>query len=196
MYKNIIIGLVALILISCSQKSENIKKVEEYFATHNLHNVNKTMKFYSPDAVFNIPGQDTFNGTEQIRKIEEWDAALNSNLETSSYEEDGDTVFVNEIVERNDWFKNMGIDSVVYNPGTKIIFEKGLIKAVLPSSLVLESRKTIITKLKMFVNWAKMVYPDELQKLLPEGKFDYKKENAHKWVQMLNEWRNFGHANE
>ena len=193
MFKIIITSLLTLTLISCSQKSDNVKIVEDYFAAHNSHNVNKTMKFYSKDASFEIPGQDTFKGLEQILEIEEWDAALSSDLEASDFVDNGDTVFVNKIIERNDWFENMGIDSVVYNPGTRIILEKGLIKAMIPSPLLQESRERILTRLEMFVNWAKTIEPEALKSLLPEGKFSYKKENANKWISLLKEWQSYGH---
>lgn len=193
MIKIISTALIVFLFFSCSQKSDNIKIVEEYFAAHNSHDVNKTMKFYSKDASFEIPGQDTIKEFDQIRELEEWDAALNSNLEVSDFVDNGDTIFVNKIIERNDWFKNMGVDSIVYNPGTRIILKNGLIKALIPSPFLQESRERLMTRLQMFVNWAKTVEPEVLKSLLPDGKFAYKKDNANKWIQLLKEWQSYGH---
>jgi len=194
--KNIIFALwfsIILLLIGCNTNKSNINIFNKYISAHNSHDVGATIKYFRSDATFELPGQDTLFGMDRILSLEEWDAALNSNLQASSFVESGDTVIVNSIVERNDWFKNMGIDSIVYNPGTKIVFEDGLIKAIKPSSLIKESRESIINRLQMFMNWAKLVHPDELKELLPEGKFEYKKENAIKWVALLKEWQTWGH---
>ncbi|GBD87937.1 hypothetical protein BMS3Abin03_01871 [bacterium BMS3Abin03] len=184
---------IILLIIGCEAKKSNIDTFNKYISAHNSHNVSKTIKCFSNNATFELPGQDTLLGIDKILSLEEWDAALNSNLKVSSFVERGDTLIVNSIIERNDLFKNMGIDSVVYNPGTRIVFKDGLIKAIKPSPLLQESRERIINKLQMFMNWAKLVRPDELKVLLPDGKFIYKKKNAIKWVTLLKEWRTWGH---
>ena len=184
---------ITLLLFSCSSEKSKEDIFNEYVEAHNSHNLNKTMGYYDKDASFEVPGQDTLFGIDRIIALEQWDEALNSNLEVSSFVENGDTLIVNSIIERNDWFRNLGIDSIVYNPGTTIIFENGKIKSVTPSPLIQDSRQSIMNKLQMFMNWAKIVHPDVLQTLLPNGKFVYNKESAIQWVALIKEWKSWAH---
>ena len=71
----------------------------------------------------------TKEGKEQIRNLAEYDAALNSELICPDFMISKDTVKC-KTIEKNDWFRLAGIDSVEYEYSYFII-EKGLISKII-----------------------------------------------------------------
>ncbi len=180
------IFLLFTITLACTERNEDI--LTEYLATHNSHNVQQSLSYYSDDISFELVGTWIKKGKEEIKNLEEWDAAVNSFLEVNIVRINKDTLFCSGN-ERNDWFIAVGIDEIVYE---EIIFiiKDGLIYKVVakPSS---ETGKKIGSAMNSIMEWASKTDNNPLSELLPNGEFTYSKETAEKWLIVLDKWNRY-----
>jgi hypothetical protein len=143
------------------------------------------MLLYHDDIRFELIGTWTKLGKVEIRKLEEWDKALNSNLKIVTVETKGDSVFC-RVIEKNDWFKAVGIEQIVHNP-TIFIVMNGRIKNIIayPSA---EIGKQIGVKLTSIYSWSEIARDSTINELIIDGKFIYSGETAKKWLMLLEKW--------
>ena len=101
--------IFSFILISCSHQNRSI--INGYISAHNSHDINRSLSYYSDDISFELVRTWVKHGKNEIRNLEEWDAALNSKLNFYVTKESGDTLFCKG-TEQNEWFKGVGIDKI------------------------------------------------------------------------------------
>ena len=178
--------LLFLILISCTEKVENI--VEKMIIAHNENNVEEEISFFAQDATYGTAGSQRKKdeGIGEIKKHLEWDAAINSIYIASNYKISGDTV-VCQIKEITDWATLLGIDTVYFDY-MQVIFENGYIKSLhmKPEKLSGENYKNMVNTLMM---WAQDERPELVEELKVEGEFVASKETAPKWIKLATEWQ-------
>ena len=183
---------VFILIVSCNKKTvyENaLSVVNKYFQYHNDHEVEKTLTIISDSIRFVMNKSNVERGKNSIRKLEEWNAAVYGRLSIPDMTLKGDTVFMSEMSEFNQWYLSLGIDSVQYNEGTYAIVKRGLITEFHPSALERNSAIEVSAKLKQFMKWADENRMAELYNLMPEGQFDYSAKNAYKWLELMREWK-------
>ncbi|MCK4679193.1 MAG: nuclear transport factor 2 family protein [Bacteroidales bacterium] len=185
----ILTGLIIVFLSQCKTNKDPESLLMGYLAAHNEHDIDKTMDYYTVSARFIIESQTPLLGKDDIRKLEEWNKAIDSRLEMFDFTTKGDTVIIGKIIERNKWFEIIGIDQVEYAPGTFVVYRDGLISEFHPSGLSEESIKQLAPKFKSFMEWATKEKAKELREMMPDKKFDYKPEKAEIWFQLLKEWK-------
>ena len=174
-----------LLLFSCSNDNGSI--LNQYITTHNSHNIDKSLSFYTNDISFELTGTWIKKGKSQIRELEEWDAALNSKLDFYITNESGDSLFCKG-TEENDWFKGVGIDKIEYD-SIIFIFEDGLIAKVIANPSV-ETNKRIAEAFGTVLKYTKVTGNNILQELIPNGEFVYSAESAGKWLRLFDEMKN------
>ena len=176
--------LVLIILFfSCS---ENLTQLtQRYPIVYNTHNVNDIVNLYADDAVFEVMGQFSLNGKNQIRDITKYDSVLNIKMSVSNIETFGDSVFCN-LSETNDWLQTAEIGEAYYS--VIFVFKDGLISKISASAKpeTAEAFNNVLTPLLI---WAKENKSDLLSEMMPEGKFIYNAENAMKTLNLLIEWK-------
>jgi hypothetical protein len=184
MNKHLIIILITSFLFSCYSNNESLLK--QYVIAHNSHNINKSLEIYSEDISFELVGTWIKQGKDEIKKLEEWDAAVNSQLQFNALRESGDTLFCNGI-EINDWFTAIGIEKITYD-SIIFIFEEQLIKKIIakPSS---EINQKIGRAMGSIIDYTSKTNNNILSELIPNGEFVYSKENAEKWINLLEMWQ-------
>jgi hypothetical protein len=177
--------------ISCNQNS--VELVKTYEKLHNEHDIEGAMLLYHENIEFELVGTWIKSGKEEIRALEEWDRALNSNLKFESFEVKGDSVFC-KVIERNDWFKAVGIKQIVHDP-TIFIVSKGRINKIIanPSR---EIGKQIGAKIGSIYTWLKTTNDNTINELIVNGEFIYSEEAAKKWIKLLNRWNNYKTADQ
>jgi len=190
--KNIIFELLVmgLILVGGCQSGSNPENViKDYFKYHNLHDIPKTLSFFADTARFIMTEQNQLQGRHEIRKLEEWNAAIDGKLEATGFNVRGDTVFINMIIEKNLWYKGLGIDSVVYSPGTYAVIMQGSISKFRPAPIEREYAQEVTIALKDFTEWASKERVEDIRKILQGKQFDYDHKNAPKWLELIGEWK-------
>ncbi|MCK5840039.1 MAG: nuclear transport factor 2 family protein [Bacteroidales bacterium] len=185
----ILTGLIIVFLSQCKTNNDPESLLMSYLEAHNEHDIDETMDYFTVSARFIIESQTPLLGKDAIRKLEEWNKAIDSRLEMFDMTTKGDTVFIGKIIERNKWFEIIGIDQVEYAPGTFVVYRDGLISEFHPSGLSEESTKQLAPKFKSFMEWATKEKAKELREMMPDKKFDYKPEKAEIWFQLLKEWK-------
>ena len=178
-----IIILLAFFTISCEQNHMSI--VKSYEELHNAHDIERTMLLYHDDIKFELIGTWVKSGKSEIRALEEWDKALNSSLKFEAIDSRGDSVFC-KVIEKNDWFKAVGIEQIIHDP-TIFIIHKGLIKNIIVNPTA-EIGKEIGIKLGSIYSWSKITNDSTIHDLIIDGEFIYSVESAKKWLILLDNW--------
>jgi len=182
-YKTLLsILLLVPLIFSCSQ---NLTQLTQHYPTvYNTHNVNDIVNLYADDAVFEVMGQFSLNGKDQIRGITKYDSVLNIKMSISNIETVRDSVFCN-LSETNDWLQIAEIGEAHYS--VIFVFKDGLISKISASAKP-ETAKAFNNVLTPLMIWAKENRSDLLNDMMPEGKFIYNAENAMKTLTLLTEW--------
>ena len=182
MYKTIII--ILFYLISCSN-NESVNILKSYQEAHNQHNVEKSLSFYDDSIKFELRGVWIKKGKKEVRKLEEWDSALNSNLIFNSIKVKQDSIFC-KVTEKNDWFKAVGIKKLIHDTAI-FILKEGLIRQIIakPSP---ETSIRIHKIIQEISEWSTKVNDDTISELIKNGQFIYSKESANKWLGLFKKW--------
>lgn len=169
--------LVGILLISCNENKKN-DLIQSYFEAHNAHEIENSLGYFNEDAVFELKGVWTKKGLNDIRGLEEFDAAMNSHLELIEARQSGDTVYC-RIVENNDWFSSVGITRLVHDP-TIFVLDGRKIKHIIayPDQ---ETGEKIEAAIGQIFQWSQQTGDSAVYKLLPEGEFIYSTEAATQW---------------
>lgn len=185
MKKNILFTFSLLMVISCSnEKSQEV--VKSYIAAHNAHDIEKSLTFYDENVVFELKGVWTKEGLSQIQSLEEWDAALNSNLKLESMISKEDSVFC-RVVENNDWFDAVEITDLVHDPAIFVV-KNGKIKKIIgyPSQ---KTGKEIEAVIGALYQWSQKAQDSTINELIQNGQFVYSAKSAEKWLNLFEKWK-------
>jgi ketosteroid isomerase-like protein len=171
-----------MILFACSTDSTELAC--KYAQVYNTHHVENIVALYANDAVFEVVGQFSLSGEDQVRNITKYDSVLNIQMSIDNLETSGDTVFC-DLTETNDWLKTAGIGQAKYE--VMFVFDKGLIKYLQAKSKP-ETEHDFAQVLSPMMTWAIEQDLPVLKELMPEGKFVYNAENARKTLNLLRLW--------
>lgn len=186
-------GLIFVVLVAVftgaavAQEEDLMSLLRVWEAAANRHDLDAMEAMFAADAEFELVGQVTLVGKEQIRSIHDYDAGLNTRLDNHDCVVEGNTVTC-QVTEHNDWLDAAGISEVHYTSAV-YTFEDGLIKRI-EATLSPESGQAIGQALQAFDAWATENRPEEYAKLFnPEGRFIYSRESGVRVVGLLKEWR-------
>ena len=177
---------IFLLLSSCATSPESV--IVGYEREHNAHDVEGALSFFDNHITFELQGIWVKEGKEEIRKLEEWDSTLNSNLRFLPIRESADTVFC-RVVERNDWFAAISMESLVHEPVILIMDDNKIGKIIAVPSI--ESGEFIQSAMKEIYAWSETVGDSTVATLVQNGQFVYSKENAKTWIALLNKWNKY-----
>jgi len=135
--------------VSCAQKPD--ETFTAYQEARNGGDITKELSFYTEDIKYEVVGQWTIVGKEELRKVIETEIVLNSRLIFTDVKFSKNKVTC-KVEEKNDWLKLAGIDSLHYE-FREYIFEKGLIKKI-RTKPTQESAKAIANSIGVFGRWA------------------------------------------
>lgn len=184
--KNSLIIIFVFALLIFYRCSPNLKVIVlQYLDFHNKHDIENEISYLKNDIIFEAVDVWTKEGKDQIRNLAEYDAALNSELICYDFKISKDTVKC-KTIEKNDWFRLADIDSVEYEYSYFII-EEGLIAKII-AKLTVNSTEEITSKLQSIIQWISANNPESLNELMLEGEFQYSKESAIKWLDLLKAW--------
>jgi hypothetical protein len=181
------IVVTGAVMYSCSNKTSPQGIVEAHINAKNAHQVSASMQYIGDDAVLEIPGLGMIiTGKEERRRIAEYDSVLNTILTPSDFTVHGDTVSCS-IIERNDWLAAAGIPAIYY-PTTMHVVKDGMI--VYSSGRMADSSAADIGNvLGEFVPWANENHPEEMDRMMPAGRFIYNAQNGETIVGLLRQWQ-------
>ncbi len=186
--RQMILVAIVTVITGCTENPNRIAIFQQYVDAVNSGAIDEALILCTAEAEFMIPGQLPIRGTNAIRSLLEWDAVLKTQLEFGSIEEHGDTLTVASGFERNEWFSGIGLESIEYGAGLRIIFEGDLIAGIYPSGLTPESALELNSRVGAFMAWAGKHAPDELEQLLPGGYFQYDSQSALAWMRLLDRY--------
>ncbi len=174
---------VVVLTTSCTSKKLD-EQVKAYQDAHNSGDVKKELSFLAEDIRFEVVGEWIVKGKEELRKIVETDAALNSHLIFTDVKVSNNKVTC-IVEEQNDMLKLAGIDTLYYE-FREFIFEKGLIKKV--KAKPTEKSAEALKKFRLsFTGWAGKNRGEELGELQGEGLIT--KDNVGRWLALMRAWR-------
>ena len=164
-------------------------RVTGYFEALNSHDVAATLAFFAEDATYVIAGQEPLVGAREIGAFLEWHAAVAGEMVLGEFELRGETAILRELTASNEIYRRLGIDSVRYEPDTRIVFGEGLIRNIRPSELTAASLEVVRQASDEFWAWVEQNRPERVEQLRPEGRFVFSAEIAGAWLDTLDAWR-------
>jgi hypothetical protein len=176
-----------IFLFSCSNNSSQ-ELVQSYINVHNTHDIDKALAFYDDTIVFELKNVWVKSGKDAVRTLEEFDAAMNSNLrlEEITVKGDSDSLFC-KVIENNDWFKGVGIEDLVHDP-TVFVVKNGKITNIIgyPDE---QTGKEIEAAIGSIYQWSQANQDSTINELIQEGQFVYSTEAAEKWKDLFVKWK-------
>jgi len=163
-----------------------IKCLQAYEQAHNRHDIEAVLAMCTHDVRFEVVGVWIKVGKENVRLLEEWDAAVDGSLSLKDFVASEGMVSCHAL-ERNEWFKLAGIGEVEYS-SCRFSFRQGLI-AEMRCEMTVECSEAIGRVLRSVTGWASREREEEFTRLMPEGEFLYGRESARVWLALLREWR-------
>ena len=173
----------------CTGGVDHVAIFQDYAGAVTRNAVEEALGFHTSDAEFVIPGQVPIRGTDAMRDLLQWDSVLQSSLAFDGFEEVGDTLLVTSGSERNLWFSGVGLDSITYGPGLRIVFDGALISGIYPSALTPESQAEFEGRVGEFMGWAAQAAADDVGRLMPNGLFRYDASAALVWLELLQRYQ-------
>jgi hypothetical protein len=177
------IAVVSGLVLFCSVKPEEV--VISYQEAYNAGDMEKLLSLQADDVRFEMVGDFTLLGKEQIGHLAEYDFTLNTQMSMSQLETRGDTVRC-ELVKTSDWLKTADILEARYY-GTFIVTD-GLIQSIRAEQA--PQTRAALKRLQTFLmDWGKQERPEQLAEMMPQGKLLFNAENAERSLAFLMEWK-------
>ncbi|NNF34816.1 MAG: hypothetical protein HKN68_11935 [Saprospiraceae bacterium] len=182
----ILIICIFLAFICCSTPSADPSIIESYFKTHNNHLVKDALEYYHEEITFTLIGVWTKKGKKEIATLETWDSTLHSSLKLKDYKINGDTIFCT-VVEKNDWFNRIGIDSLIHDP-TIFIIKDNLIHEIIATpeeSIGIKMNETM----EIIFGWCMENKDTTINELIIGGQFVYSAVAAESWMDLFDKMK-------
>jgi hypothetical protein len=160
--------------------------VKKFVESYNLHDIERTMAFYTQDIRFEIVGVWVRVGSEKVRELVEWDVETNIHMTVTDVHSRGNIIQCH-LYETNDWLGLSGIGEMHYEP-CLFVFRDTLINEI-RAELTGESSQRYMRSWQEIIEWTTANRSKILLELMPGGKFMYGRERARKWLSLLQEWR-------
>lgn len=157
-----------------------------YLEAHNAHDIERALNVFSPKIRFMMVGLWTREGIDELRSLEAWDAALNSQLAFDDLKIRQGRMDCRGR-ETNDWYQFTGIDQVDYD-SIKFEFHDGKISHI-RAKLAPKSERDVDRAMNEVIRWALEAAPDEVKALVRRGKFRYGQDQAVRWMDLLEKWK-------
>ena len=177
--------LLGVLSLSCSKRPNDASELRGYLDAVNRNAVAEALAFHTPDAEFIIPGQSPIRGSADLRSLLQYDSVLKSSVRFEAAVQIGDTLILGPGSEKNLFFESIGLDSVAYAGGTRVVLEGSLIQGIYPANLLPESAAVFQQRYGEFMTWAGEEAPEEVARLMPDGLFRYDRVSAEAWLQLL-----------
>lgn len=178
-----------LICAGCNKQPDPESFLEHYTKLHRSGNIEGLLELHTADSEFLLPGREPIRGTAALRDLFEWDAELGSELVMSGIHAIGDTIIIDSIIERNRFFRALGIDEVRYKPGSRFILRDGRIAGTYAADFDEESLRRLTENFQVVLKWVREHRSNALEQLLPGGKFRQDAASARLWLEVLADWK-------
>ena len=193
--KRIILFITLAILITvttnCHGQKDPAYIIKRYVELHKAKKIDSLLAMHTSDSEFVLPGgKKTIRGLKELRDLFEFDSVFNSTLKMYGIHAVNDTIFVDTVIERNKWFKAIGVNEVRYRPGTKFVFRNGLISGTYPATFDENTQQQLKIRYGKLMRWLRKYRPDVLQQLFPKGEYHHNTATAKLWLKVLAEWKN------
>ena len=160
--------------------------VLSYQQAHNAHDVELAMSYMTPTIRYMMIGLWTREGQEEVRILESWDAALNSQLTYGSLQVRQGRMDCSGS-ETNDWYRLAGIEQVDFD-SIKFEFQGDKITHI-RAKISPKSERAIDQAMNRVIHWALDYAPEEVDALVPRGIFRYGPDHAARWIALVQAWK-------
>jgi hypothetical protein len=157
-----------------------------YLEAHNAHDIERALSVLSPEIRFMMVGLWTREGLDEMRALEDWDAALKSQLAFDDLKVRQGRMDCRGR-ETNDWYQVVGIERVDYD-SIKFEFHDGKISHI-RAKLAPKSERDVDRAMNEVIRWALEAAPTEVGTIVRRGTFRYGQDQAVRWMDLLEKWR-------
>jgi len=183
--------LALAVVVACGggKPTNPVSYVEKFNDLMGRHRVEAALEFLSEDCVLEKPGVLKLEGKTKIRAYQEYQAALETQLEFSEYRfEQGERAGLVScrVRERNAFQRAAGLPEYLY-PSWEYTIADGKIRKIVATRSE-ETARAVYEFNLFFQNWLN-VHPEEMKQLLDaDGKAVYSRKNAELIVGLVKEY--------
>ena len=184
------LSLTALIFTAACAKEKKISLeniLVQYIESANRHDLNALAEITSDSTIWYL-GPDTLIGVEEVMGPLSFDEGAQTELVLGKFVVRGDTIDF-DMVERNNVLQALGIMELHHYP--RFIFRDGLIYRIIPRRPPLEL-EAFVDSVVSFARWLADNDPDSYDRVWPDGKFYYSRDNAELMIDLVPRWRKRG----
>lgn len=185
--KRLIAVVILVFLASGCSVSNPGETVISYLRAHNAQEIDMALANIADTIHYEVVGEWTMEGIDAMRQMEQWDAAIHSELDGSNYQVSGDTVWF-DLVETTDWLTASGIGPLEYKQ-VRAIAKQGKIsdfRITRDPAIGKQVRDTFTSILE----WAEENgHQETLGSLMHQGEFTWNAEAAPAFVELTKVWR-------
>ncbi|KPJ90710.1 MAG: hypothetical protein AMS18_10205 [Gemmatimonas sp. SG8_17] len=175
--------------LACSEAQHLDELTRQYFEHHNRHDLTSELACFADDAVFEMPGWPPLRGKDALRDQFAFDSVLDSEITVGGLRVLADTVIIDSLTERNDFFRLMGIPEVRYLPGSRLVYRAGQIQKVQSAQILPADMEATSAAIERVLEWLHTAHPELGAEIESGALFHYNAETANLWLQLLREWR-------
>jgi hypothetical protein len=180
---------IALVCLSCSESSDPKAKTMSMFDAINRHDVSGALAYFADDVHYVMNDGSSITGKPALRKLFQFDSTMGTKAEISGVWVSGDTVVVDTTVESSDWGRLMKIPGMRSYPGSRFVFEKGLIKRVEYSASFPEDENIFRSRMTAFLKWFVYVHPERIDEVKNRTFVQFNAECASDLMKLAEEWQ-------
>jgi hypothetical protein len=180
---------VALVCLSCSGPSDPKAKTAAMFDAINRHDVSGALAYFTDDVRYVMDDGSSISGKKALRKLFQFDSTMATTAQIGGLWVAGDTVFVDTMVESSDWGRLMKMPGMRSYPGSKFVFENGLIKRVEFSASLPEDENVFRNRMTAFMKWFVYVHPERIEDVKNRTFFQFNAECASDLMKYAEEWQ-------
>lgn len=180
--------LLFVIVFGCAPKPSALETVSKFQRLKNAGDLDGAMGLFAQDAKLNLGPLGEVDGREAIRRLLDYDVSLHAQLEFENCAQEEITVTC-RVIEKNDWLRIAGIESITYTENRFILSPEGMIEEV-EATLAPESAQRLGQAMAEVDRWARANEPEAYGSLFDaDGAFVYSGENGKQILELLAQWR-------
>lgn len=172
-----------------------VRRVAAYVRAHNAHDVDAAMRFYAPDATFQLSGgRQKVRGLAGIRELERFDAVAGSHVVPEGYSARRDgrdvRIGIRKVVERSRVFAALGLATVTTLPeADAFLVRDGRFLAVVQPTIRPECTRVAMAGIGGAIAWLRDRRDPRRAQLVDGEAPRLTTGTIPQWVAVIGEWR-------
>lgn len=175
-------------VLACTPEVSRTARADRFLEAYNSRRVGEALALVTDDVVLAEPGTPASRSREGLRARMQWDSVMATRFQAGPSRQRGDTVELLSLRQASAWLQLLGID-YLERAAPRFVFRDSLIEKIWLGDIAEENQGALDRALGEFLPWAQHEFPRRLDRVRPDGHFDYRPRYAADLLALLQEWR-------